>query len=64
MTVRDGPPAPRLLSPFDGLASANVSPIAGMNELITASRAFDAFQRVIQAFRQIDERAARDVAGR
>ena len=43
------------------LEGANVSPVAGMNELITASRSFEAFQRVIQAFRQIDERAARDV---
>ncbi|HJL19604.1 MAG TPA: flagellar basal-body rod protein FlgF [Sandaracinaceae bacterium LLY-WYZ-13_1] len=43
------------------LEGANVSPIAGMNELITASRSFEAFQRVIQAFRQIDQRAARDV---
>lgn len=43
------------------LEGANVSPIGGMNELITASRSFEAFQRVIQAFKQIDERAARDV---
>lgn len=43
------------------LESANVSPIEGMNELIEASRAFDAFQRVIQAFKQIDERTAREV---
>ncbi len=43
------------------LEGANVSPVGGMNELISASRAFEAFQRVIQAFRQIDERAARDV---
>jgi len=43
------------------LEGANVSPITGMNDLITASRSFEAFQRVIQTFRQIDERAARDV---
>ena len=43
------------------LEGANVSPVGGMNELISASRAFEAFQRVIQTFRQIDERAARDV---
>ncbi|MGE0791183.1 MAG: flagellar basal-body rod protein FlgF [Sandaracinaceae bacterium] len=40
---------------------ANVSPVSGMNELIGASRAFDAFQRVIQAFKQIDEHAAREL---
>ncbi len=43
------------------LEGANVSPVAGMNELISASRSFEAFQRVIQAFKSIDERAARDV---
>ncbi|RZO46481.1 MAG: flagellar hook basal-body protein [Sandaracinaceae bacterium] len=43
------------------LEGANVSPIEGMNELITANRSFEAFQRVIQAFRQIDEKAAREV---
>jgi len=43
------------------LEGANVSPVGGMNQLISTSRAFEAFQRVIQAFRQIDERAARDV---
>lgn len=43
------------------LEGANVSPVAGMNELISASRSFEAFQRVIQAFKQIDERAAREV---
>lgn len=46
------------------LEGANVSPIAGMNELITASRSFEAFQRVIQAFRDIDQRAARDVGSK
>lgn len=43
------------------LERANFSPIGGMNELISASRAFDAFQRVIRAFRDIDQRTARDV---
>ncbi|MFK7988946.1 MAG: flagellar basal-body rod protein FlgF [Sandaracinaceae bacterium] len=46
------------------LEGANVNPVGGMNELIQTSRAFEAFQRVIQAFRQIDERAARDIGGR
>jgi len=57
----DGEPATetRVLQGY--LEGANVSPVGGMNELITASRAFEAFQRVIQAFRQIDERAARDL---
>jgi len=44
------------------LEGANVGPISGMNELITASRTFEAFQRVIQTFRTLDERTARDLA--
>lgn len=43
------------------LEGANVNAVSGMNELISASRSFDAFQRVIQGFRQMDERTARDV---
>lgn len=44
------------------LETANVGPITGMNELITASRTFESFQRVIQTFRSLDERTARDLA--
>ena len=44
------------------LEGANVGAISGMNELVGATRAFDAFQRVIQAFKQMDERAVRDLA--
>lgn len=43
------------------LESANVNVMGGMNELINAGRAFDAFQRVIHGFSQIDERTARDI---
>jgi flagellar basal-body rod protein FlgF len=46
------------------LESANVNAVAGMNELITVSRSFEAFQKVIETFRQLDERTARDVGGR
>lgn len=46
------------------LEGANVGPIAGMNELVTASRTFEAFQRVIQGFRDIDNRTARELASR
>ena len=45
------------------LEGANVGPITGMNEMISASRSFETFQRVIQSFRSLDERAARDLAG-
>ena len=44
------------------LEGANVGPISGMNELITASRTFESFQRVIQTFQQLDDRTARDLA--
>lgn len=43
------------------LESANLNAVAGLNELISTSRSFEAFQRVIQGFRQIDERSARDL---
>jgi flagellar basal-body rod protein FlgF len=46
------------------LDSANVNAVAGMNELITVSRSFDALQKVIDGFKQIDERTARDLGGR
>jgi flagellar basal body rod protein FlgG len=59
-----GEPAPETQVLQGYLEGANVSPVAGMNELITASRSFEAFQRVIQAFRRIDERAARDVGSK
>ena len=33
----------------------------GMTELITVNRSFDALQKVIDAYKQIDERTARDL---
>jgi flagellar basal body rod protein FlgG len=44
------------------LEGANVGAIAGMNELVNATRTFEAFQRVIQGFRDIDNRSARELA--
>ncbi len=44
------------------LEGANVSAVGGMNELITTNRSFEAFQRVIQTFRALDERTARELA--
>ena len=46
------------------LESANVNAVGGMTELITVSRSFEAFQKLIETFRQLDERTARDIAGR
>lgn len=46
------------------LEGANVNAVSGMNELITVSRSFESFQRVIQAFRDLDARTAREVGSR
>jgi flagellar basal-body rod protein FlgF len=46
------------------LESANVNAVSGMNELITVNRSFDALQKVIETFRDLDDRTARDVAGK
>jgi flagellar basal-body rod protein FlgF len=59
-----GEPATEVSVAQGFLEGANVSPIGGMNELVVANRSYDAFQKVIQAFRHIDERTARDVASR
>jgi flagellar basal-body rod protein FlgF len=59
------PTAPENMTVEQGyLESANVNAVAGMNELITVSRSFEAFQKVIETFRQLDERTARDVGGK
>jgi flagellar basal-body rod protein FlgF len=46
------------------LETANVNAVSGMNELILVSRSFTAMEQVIETFRQIDDRTARDVGGR
>jgi flagellar basal-body rod protein FlgF len=47
---------------FQGyLEGANVNAIRGMNELISANRSFEAFQKIIQTFRTLDDRTARDL---
>lgn len=46
------------------LEMSNVNAVQGMTELINSSRSFEAYQRVIQGYKQIDERTARDIAGR
>ena len=45
------------------LETANVNAVSGMNELILVSRSFEALEKVIDAFRAIDERTAHDVTG-
>lgn len=46
------------------LEQANVNVIAGMNELITVTRSFEAFQKVIETFRELDQRTARELGAR
>lgn len=46
------------------LESSNINAVAGLNELITVSRSFEAFQKVIETFAQMDARTARDIAKR
>jgi flagellar basal-body rod protein FlgF len=46
------------------LEASNVNVVSGLNELITVSRSFEALQRVIQNFQQIDQRTARDIGSR
>ena len=43
---------------------SNINPIAGMNELIKATRSFEAFQSVIDTYESMDGRAARDLGNR
>lgn len=46
------------------LEASNVNPVAGLNELITVNRSFDALQKVIETFQSIDQRTVRDIASR
>jgi len=46
------------------IEASNVNAVAGLNELITVSRSFDALQRVIETFQKIDDRTARELGAR
>ncbi|MFT5353266.1 MAG: flagellar basal-body rod protein FlgF [Polyangiales bacterium] len=46
------------------LESSNINAVAGMNQLITVSRSFEAFQKIIDTFQQMDQRTARDLTTR
>ena len=43
------------------LEGSNMSVVKGMTEIVSASRAFDALEKAIQAFRDADRRAATDL---
>jgi flagellar basal-body rod protein FlgF len=46
------------------LEDSNINPVGGMIEMIVVQRSFEALQKVIETFRELDNRTARDVAGR
>lgn len=46
------------------LETANLNAVRGLNEMITLSRSFDVLQRVIQTFKEMDSRTARDIGSR
>jgi flagellar basal body rod protein FlgG len=46
------------------IEASNVNAVAGLNDLITVNRSFDALQKVIDTFQKIDERTARDLGSR
>jgi flagellar basal-body rod protein FlgF len=46
------------------IESSNVNAVAGLNELITVNRSFDALQKVIETFQKLDERTARELGAR
>jgi len=46
------------------IEASNVNAVAGINELITVNRSFDALQRVIETFQKLDERTARELGSR
>lgn len=46
------------------LETSNINAVAGLHEMIMATRAFEAFQKVIDTYQSIDEQAARQIASR
>lgn len=46
------------------LEASNINAFEAVDELITIQRSFDALQRVIDSFQQIDQRTARDIGSR
>lgn len=64
-TARSGQPAPALTQLETGsLEMANVSVVKGMTDMVTTSRSFDAISKVIETFRDVDQRAANDIMRR
>jgi len=45
----------------EALEMSNVSVVKGMTDMVTTTRTFDALEQIIDAFRQVDQRAANDL---
>ncbi len=45
------------------LEGSNVNVVGGIVELVQVSRAFEAMQRIVETYGQLDQRTARDLAG-
>jgi flagellar basal-body rod protein FlgF len=63
---RDAAPRPAAATDVLGghLERSNVNVVRGLTDLVRISRAYEAFHRAIQTLRDIDQRAANDVAAR
>jgi flagellar basal-body rod protein FlgF len=63
-TARSGEPQPIAASLHGGaLELPNVSIVKGMTDLVSATRAFEALEKAVEAFSQLEHRAATDITG-
>ncbi len=64
-TERSGAPVPALASlETETIEMTNVSVVKGMTDMVTTTRSFDAISKVIETFRDVDQRAANDIMRR
>lgn len=63
-TEAAGPPLPAVPALHGGaLELPNVSIVKGMTDLVSATRTFEALQKAVEAFGQLERRAATDIVG-
>lgn len=64
-TNRSGAPTPVVANlETETLEMTNVSVVKGMTDMVTTTRSFDAISKVIETFRDVDQRAANDIMRR
>jgi flagellar basal-body rod protein FlgF len=64
-TANSGGPTPvRASLEVEALEMTNVSVVKGMTDMVTTTRSFDAITKVIDTFRDIEQRAANDIMRR